>query len=440
MIPRGVLLFTRDLRVHDNPALAAAARDCEAVVPLFVLDDRLLGSASRDAFLLESLADLRQALGGGLVVRRGDVVEEIARFEPDAVYLSEDVSTYAQERERRLRQRFAVRTYPGVTVVRPRELAPAGRDHYRVFSAYWRAWRAAGLPEPVEAALPLRVPAGVECGGLPARRELVAGHPAPGRVTGGERAGLERLRRFDARRYAATRNDLAPEATSLLSPYLHLGCVSAAEVARRAEDAGAGELLRQLCWRDFFAQLLAARPDLAREDFRPARGPWLDDPEGVRAWKEGRTGYPVVDAAMRQLLEQAWMPGRARLIVASFLTKHLLVDWRVGAAHFLEHLVDGDLASNAGNWQWVAGTGTDTRPGRYFNPVLQGRRHDPTGGYVRRFVPELAPLPPDRIHDPSPRERRALGYPDPIVDHRESVARLLALGSRAAAGHRREKR
>jgi len=183
-----------------------------------------------------------------------------------------------------------------------------------------------------------------------------------------------------------------------------------------------------------------ALAELARQDVRPARGPWLDDPEGIAAWKEGQTGYPVVDAAMRQLLEQAWMPGRARLVVASFLTKHLLVDWRIGAAHFLEHLVDGDLASNAGNWQWVAGTGTDTRPGRYFNPALQGRRHDPAGDYVRRFVPELAPLPPDQIHAPSPQDRRALGYPDPIVDHRESVARLLALGPKAAGGHRREKR
>jgi deoxyribodipyrimidine photo-lyase len=427
MTRTGVVLFTRDLRVQDNAALARATRECDTVVPLFVLDDRLLTSANRVAFLLESLADLRASLGGALVVRRGDVTAEIARFEPDVVYLSEDVSAYAHERELRLRRRFAVRALPGLTVTRPGTPAPAGADHYRVFTPYWRAWRAAELPAAAETRLPVRLPDGVEPGPIPELDELVRGRSTPARARGGERAGLERLERFDLRRYEDRRDDLPDGTTSRLSAYLHLGCVSPAEVARRAEAAGAEGLLRQLCWRDFYAQLLAARPRLASEDFRPVRGPWLDDAEGVAAWREGRTGYPVVDAAMRQLRDEGWMPNRARLIVASFLTRHLLVDWRVGAAHFLEQLVDGDLASNAGNWQWVAGTGTDTRPGRYFNPVLQGRRYDPSGDYVRRFVPELASLPADHVHDPAPADRRAAGYPDPIVDHRAAVQRLRVL-------------
>lgn len=427
MTRTGVVLFTRDLRVRDNPALAAATRECDEVVPLFVLDDRLLASASRTAFLLESLADLRDSLSGGLVVRRGDAIAEIAGLRPDVVYLSEDGSPYARKRERRLRRRFEVRALPGVTIARPGELAPARADHYRVFTPYWRVWRAVPIPPAVVARLPVRLPAGVDPGPLPPPGELAAGRAAPARARGGEHAGLRRLEGFQVRGYESARDDLAADGTSRLSPYLHFGCVSPAEVARHAEAAGAEQLLRQLCWRDFFAQLLAGRPGLASEDLRPARGAWVEDPAGIAAWKEGRTGYPLVDAAMQQLLEEGWIHNRARMVAASFLTKHLLVDWRVGAAHFMEHLVDGDLASNAGNWQWVAGTGTDTRPTRFFNPVLQGRRHDPAGDYVRRFVPELATLPADRVHDPAPADRRAHAYPDPIVDHRAAVERLRAL-------------
>ncbi len=426
----GVVLFTRDLRVHDNEALAAATRECDAVVPLFVLDDRLLASANRTAFLLESLADLRRSLAGMLVVRRGNVVDEVGRFHPDRVYLSADVSAFARARERRLRERFPVQALPGVTIVSPGELAPAGRDHYRIFTPYWRAWRAAPLPHPAVARLPVRLPPGVDPGPIPELGELVEAPASPAPAPGGERAGLLRLDEFTRggqERYDERRDELATDGTSRLSPYLHFGCVSPAEAARRADAAGAEPFLRQLCWRDFFAQLLAATPGLAYDDLRPARGPWLDDAEGLAAWKQGRTGFPVVDAGMRQLREEGWMHNRARLIVASFLTKDLLVDWREGAAHFMEHLVDGDVASNSGNWQWVAGTGADTRPGRVFNPLLQGKRHDPAGDYVRRFVPELSALPADRVHDPAPAERRALGYPDPIVDHREAVQRLRAL-------------
>lgn len=429
-----VVLFTRDLRVHDNQALAAATRDCEVVAPLFVVDDTLLASANRVAFLLESLADLRHGLAGSLVVRQGDPVAEVARLQPDVVYLSEDVSPYARKRERRLREIADVRALPGITVVPSGDVAPAGADHYRVFTPYWRAWRSSPLPAAVDARLPVRLPAGVEPGPIPELADLVSARPAQDTVKGGEGSGLSRLGQFvdaSADVYGERRDALSTDGTSRLSSYLHFGCVSPAEAARRADARGAEAFLRQLCWRDFYAQLLAARPTLARDDLRPARRDWLDDPAGLAAWKEGRTGYPVVDAGMRQLLAEGWMHNRARMIVASFLTKDLLVDWRLGAAHFMEYLVDGDVASNAGNWQWVAGTGTDSRPGRFFNPTIQGRRFDPSGDYVRRWVPELSSVPDMLIHEPPTAERRACGYPDPIVEHLASVRRWSWLQSSA---------
>jgi deoxyribodipyrimidine photo-lyase len=186
-------------------------------------------------------------------------------------------------------------------------------------------------------------------------------------------------------------------------------------VERAAGRSGAEPFLRQLAWRDFFHQLLAARPEASRQDYRRRRAPWNDDPEGLAAWREGRTGIPLVDAGMRQLAREGWMHNRARLVVASFLTKHLSVDWRLGAAHFAELLVDGDVAQNSGNWQWAAGTGADTRPNRILNPVLQARRYDPDGAYVRRWVEELADASGPVLFEPW-RHGGVPGYPAPLVD------------------------
>ncbi len=335
------------------------------------------------------------------------------------------MSSFARARIERLRQRFAVQTHAGATIVEPGAVAPSGATHYRVFTPYWRAWRSVPIPPPIEPPRPVMLPPEVEPGRLPHPDEL-AGARAPALAVGGARAGAAQMRRVDATRYEHLRNDLAADGTSRLSPYLHLGCISPAEAARWAAAAGAEELLRQLCWRDFFAQLLAATPSLPSVDLRPARTAWVNDPGAVTAWKHGRTGYPLVDAAMRQLLDEGWIHNRARMIAASFLVRQLQVDWRIGAAHFMAHLIDGDLASNSGNWQWVAGTGHGSRPDRYFNPTLQGRRHDPAGTYIRRFVPELASLPASSIHDPSPADRRAAGYPDPIVPPGEVADRLRA--------------
>ena len=421
-----IVLYTRDLRVHDQAALSAAAAEHEQVVPLFVLDETLLraaGTPNRLSFLLESLHVLRASLrelGGDLIIRRGDVVAEVlgvaAATGAKTLFVGADVSLYAQRRLRRLRKQLDVRVENTVTAVAPGELTPADRDHYRVFTPYWRRWREEPRPAilgpPPRVALPRLDP-----GRIPELRELVAGRPSPDLPKGGEAEGRRQLERWLARgadEYDARRNDLGADATSRLSPYLHFGCLSATESAGRV---GNTELLRQLCWRDFYAQLLAANPRSAQEDLHPRPGAWRVDDEALDKWRVGRTGVPIVDAGMRQLHAEGWMHNRARLIVAAFLTKTLGLDWRTGARVFAELLVDADVANNTGNWQWVAGTGVDTRPNRRFNPLAQARRHDPNGNYVRRYVPELAELPGAVVHEPwrVPLARVAPEYPPPLA-------------------------
>jgi deoxyribodipyrimidine photo-lyase len=434
-----IVLFTRDLRLHDQPALAAAASDAERIVPAFVLDRALLagrcGAPNRLSFLLDSLGDLDGSLrkrGARLIVRHGDAVAEALRLaresEADGIYLSDDVSEYAHRRRRRLaeecaRERLVLRTFPGVTVVPAGELVPAGGDHYRVFTPYWRVWRTAKRRTPLRAPRRLSLPPGVRDQSPPDMRRLTDASPAQGLPTGGETAGRARLERWLRRgreTYEENADQLAADTTSRLSPYLHFGCVSANELLARTEDRWGGEAVaRQLCWRDFHHQVLAARPDLPHADYRPRHRRWRTDERSLDRWKEGRTGYPIVDAGMRQLAEEGFMHNRARLIVASFLTKRLGIDWRLGAAHFERLLVDADLASNVGNWQWSAGTGNDTRPNRVLNPIRQAHRFDPDGEWVRRYLPELRELGGRAVHEPwrlEPGQRRAFDYPDPIID------------------------
>ena len=453
-----IVLFTRDLRVHDHPALAEAAKLAERVVPLFVLDTSLLASdfasPNRVAFLLQSLADLDASLhrlGGALVVRRGDAVREAVTLARTvgarAVFASADVSTYAHERERRLRQACAevgieLRLFPGVTIVAPGELRPTSGDHFRVFTPYWNRWRALSLRSTLQQPRRIALPRGLGRGPLdrlPVLRELVAGVPSPDPVAGGESRGRARLDAWLRRglgRYPERHDDLAADGTSRLSPYLHFGCLSPVEVARRAAGRPGGEaFIRQLCWRDFHHQVTAAFPAIAREDYRPRGDRWDDDAELLALWKEGRTGFPLVDAGMRQLVQEGWMHNRARLVTASFLVKDLYLDWRLGAAHFFDLLVDGDIASNAGNWQWIAGTGNDTRPNRVFNPVRQAERFDPDGAYVKRWVPQLAALSGARVHTPWQLDaagRRRLDYPAPIVSHAAAVTAFRRRRQRAA--------
>ncbi len=421
-------------------------------MPLFVFDRAVLarfGAPNRVAFLLDALRDLDASLrkrGGALVVREGDVVEQVMRVaaesRAEAIFLSEDVSAYAQAREHALRAacdsaRLALNVLPGVTVIPPGDLAPAGADCYRVFTPYWRRWRLAPRRAVVAAPRKLALPGRLARGRLPALAGIVRGAVSPELPRGGESEGRRRLTRWLARGltgYERLHDDLAADGTSRLSAYLHFGCLSPLELVERASGRdGAEPFVRQLCWRDFYAQLLAARPEISHADFRARGHRWRDDAEALAAWKDGRTGYPIVDAGMRQLAREGFMHNRARLLTASFLTKDLYLDWRLGAAHFADLLVDGDVANNSGNWQWVAGTGVDTRPNRVFNPIAQAKRFDPEGDYVRRYVPELAGIGGAAVHEPWKLARPPAGYPAPIVDHGAAVARLRRLTAYSGA-------
>ena len=442
------MLFTRDLRVHDQPALAAAAREFDELVPAFVLDGELLrgtcGSPNRVQFLLECLHDLQASLaarGAQLVVREGDVVEEALRLtrehELSAIYMSTDVTPYARRRHRRLaraceRERVQLRTYPGVTVVEPGRLTPSGGDHYRVFTPFWRVWSELPGGPLVRAPTRLRAPGTLVRTALPALSKIARGQTAPSLQRGGEGAARARLERWLARAaqsYEQRRDELPEDGTSRLSAYLHFGCLSPRSVLERARArAGTEAFVRQLCWRDFHHQVLAARADLPRADYRPRGDRWRRDAPALAAWHDGLTGYPIVDAGMRQLQAEGYMHNRARLIVGSFLTKTLYLDWRSGAAHFARLLLDADVANNVGNWQWVAGTGNDTRPNRVLNPIRQAHRFDPSGAYVRRYVPELAGVAGAAVHEPWKLggARRAPAYTERIVDYAAALAEYRA--------------
>lgn len=430
------MLFTRDLRVRDHPALDAAARTGDACVPLFVLDPALTRrSPNRTRFLLESLGDLDASLGrlgSPLVVREGDVVartlDVVAEANVSDVHISSDVGETAQRREATLREALAAHgvgfhVHPGNAVVDPGEVAPPGKHVYAVFTPYHRAWSQAPRRAVLASPGRLRPDTAIDPGPRP---DASGVRPdSPELPPGGETAARSRLESFlarDVERYADLRNDLAADATSRLSAYLRFGCVSANEVVVRAGAAGAGELVRQVAWRDFYRQLLAHDPSLVRRDFRtpPDDVPPLPEraDDALEAWKLGRTGIPLVDAGMRQLRREGFMHNRARMVTASFLTRRLGIDWRQGAAHFFRWLVDGDPSNNSGGWQWVAGTGTDPRRSRSFNPVRQAERFDPDGAYVRRYVDELADVPAPRIFAPWWDEDllAATGYPPPIVD------------------------
>ncbi|MDT0381530.1 deoxyribodipyrimidine photo-lyase [Streptomyces sp. DSM 42041] len=444
-----IALFTADLRVHDNPVLRAALDGADETVPLFVLDDAVRAAGfdapNRRAFLADCLASLDEALrerGGRLVVRRGDVVGEVCRLARQAeardVHVAADVSGFAHRREDRLRTELEsdgrrLHVHDAVTtVLAPGEVVPADRDHFAVFTPYFRRWETVAPRRPLGAPRRVRVPDGVREGELPAR-SAVSG-VSPGLARGGEQEGRRRFAAWlsdgvDA--YEDRHDDLAGDATSRLSPHLHFGTLSPTELVHRARErggAGADAFVRQVCWRDFHHQVLAARPQAAREDYRTRHDGWRRDDEAADAWREGRTGYPVVDAAMRQLAHEGWMHNRGRLLAGSFLTKTLYVDWRVGARHFLELLVDGDMANNQLNWQWVAGTGTDTRPNRVLNPLTQAKRFDPDGAYVRRWVPELADVEGGAVHTPwklAGLDRAGIDYPDPVVGLGEGLDRFL---------------
>jgi len=454
----------RDLRLDDNQALDAALARADQVVPVFVLDPVLLSASDagekRVAFLFDGLRALDAGLrarGSRLVVRKGDPVDELADLlaetGADAVFAEGDVWPYARRRDARVAGRLPLHLTGGLTVHPPEAVLKADGTPYTVFTPYSRRWKS--LPPPDPAAVldaPERIPSPPDVPGLPIPDEpaLPPGVPFPP----GEAEAQRRLVAFaggaDAPVYAyrEMRNRMDLDGTSRLSPYLRFGMVSARQAvvaARAAADSapgpearkGADTWLNELIWREFFHAILVHFPHVLehsfRADLRDVR--WEKDEDAFAAWREGRTGYPVVDAAMRALVETGWMHNRARMVAASFLVKDLLIDWRQGEQVFMEHLVDGDPAANNGGWQWTAGTGTDAAPYfRIFNPVLQGKKHDPQGAYVRRWVPELARVPDRFIHEPwkmPPDVEAAAGcvigedYPAPIVDHAWARQRTL---------------
>ncbi|WP_373693944.1 deoxyribodipyrimidine photo-lyase [Parafrankia sp. BMG5.11] len=485
---QAVWWLRRDLRLDDNPALLAAA-ESGRVLALFVLDDALRRPSGpvRLAFLHRCLRDLDAQLGGRLCMRTGDpvdVVPALAReIAADAVHLAADHGPYGSRRDKLVERALAadgrqlVRTGSPYAVA-PGRLRKADGTSYRVFTPFYRAWKEHGWRGPAIPADPVWLqPADLDGGSepIPADPELGGTELPPA----GEHAAHERLRAFlteSLAGYAAHRDEPAAAVTSRLSPYLKWGCIhprtvldalrtaTATATASESGDAvpgwsgasraggaggagaaggggglaGSAEKFRsELAWREFYADVLAGTPSSARTDLTDTLAALAYEPPGdtFEAWKWGRTGYPIVDAGMRQLLAEGWVHNRVRMIEASFVCKDLHVHWTHGARWYLERLVDGDLASNNHGWQWTAGTGTDAAPYfRVFNPVSQGRKFDPAGEYIRRWVPELRGLPPDAVHEPwklpaGPPN----GYPRPVVDH--AVERREALDRHARARH-----
>jgi deoxyribodipyrimidine photo-lyase len=459
-----IVWYRRDLRRHDHPPLVAALEAHDRVVPLFVVDPRLIrgrfASPNRTWFTLGSVSSLREdlrALGSDLVIRAGDpraVVPGLAReVGATTVVVARDHAPYGRSRDAVVAAALEAdgtrwRTEPGLLAHEPDAIMSGAGGPYSVFTPFRRAWEALPRRMPLPAPGDVGPAPALEPGALPTLPSLGLGDaptasaaalPEPGETAA--RGRLERWLATGLDGYADARDRLDRDGTSRLSADLHIGTLSALEVVERASThAGAGgdAFVRELIWREFYAHVLFHRPDLLGQAFRPEfdRLAWSSDDAGLAAWRDGRTGYPVVDAGMRQLATTGWMHNRARMIVASFLTKDLAIDWRRGEALFMRHLVDGDVASNNGGWQWSASTGTDAQPWfRIFNPVLQGRRHDPDGTFVRRWIPELAGVSTARIHAPwemSPAEQRSAGcrigvdYPAPIVDHRAARASALA--------------
>jgi deoxyribodipyrimidine photo-lyase len=435
-VPTSLLWFRRDLRLADHPALLAAvdaAGPDGAVLPLFVFDDRLWGPSGdpRRRFLLDCLADLREQTGGALVLRSGDPAAVLPRVAAEvgaaSVHVSADAGPYGRERDAAVERALGgiplVRTGSPYAVT-PGRVTKRDGSPFQVFSPFARAWREHGWrpPAPRPAGPPWH--SGVRSDDPPRAMTDAVLPPA------GEAAAVAAWRRFrDVRLsdYAEGRNLPAVDGTSRMSAYLKYGCIHPRTLLADLADAD-GESARrftdELAWREFYADVLWHRPESAREYLRPElralgydSGPHAE--ELVRTWREGRTGFPIVDAGMRQLLGEAYVHNRVRMIVASFLVKDLHQEWTLGARHFMHHLVDGDLASNNHGWQWVAGTGTDAAPFyRVFNPVTQGKKFDPDGSYVRRWVPELRGLDAAHVHEPwTAPGGIPEGYPAPIVDH-----------------------
>jgi deoxyribodipyrimidine photo-lyase len=462
-----IVWFRRDLRVADHTALYHALRDHGQVIPVFIFDDRILRSRECGepivAFMLGCLAELQQNLrnaGGDLILRHGRPLQELKALAAEtgatALYFNRDYAPDAIERDDRVerslsRAGLAVRTFKDQVIYEEQEILSASKgDPYTVYTPYRKAWMkrlSADFgprgPEPLK--MPKLMFAALSRARtieLPSVASLIGGadrsvRRAEEMIPPGEAAAHRLLRSFckhSIASYATTRDLPAlTDGTSRLSPHLCHGTLSPRQCLRAALDAraqksakGVDTWVGELIWRDFFQQVLFNHPHVAKGSFRPRYDKlrWSYDRKRFAAWCQGRTGYPIVDAAMRQLNRTGWMHNRLRMVVAMFLTKDLQIDWRWGERYFLQHLIDGETAQNNGNWQWCASTGVDAQPWfRIFNPTNQSRKFDPKGEFIRRYVPELRGVSDEAIHDPPPTP----GYPRPIVDHASARQRTLAM-------------
>jgi deoxyribodipyrimidine photo-lyase len=457
-----IVWYRNDLRIHDHPALSHAAEMADHIVPVFIFNDAILKGrhwgSNRNRFLLESLADLKSSLkklDGDLVFRHGDSADELIKLAletgADAVYYTADYTSYAVKRDRRVEKilhenGIEPHSFGGRTIVSGlAEIKTKAGTVHKVFTPFYRAWlnvKRRPLAEPPKA---ISLPSGLDIGTAPSLADIIdAADLSPDVLKGGE---TEALRRFDAflktgmAAYRDKSNLVAEAGTSKLSSYLHFGCISPRQIEDDLPDNEGSEAWhRQLAWSDFYNYVLLYNPHNARHEFQEKyRGTlkWPKHEDLLQAWRDGQTGYPVVDAAMRQLKQEGWMHNRARLIVGSFLTKDLWQDWRHGETWFMRMLTDGDEANNNGNWQWIASVGVDPAPvfRRLYNPASQLKNYDPDGEYVRRYVPELKNVPLKSLAEPwtmSEEQQRQAGciigsdYPAPVVDHKEARAHALA--------------